>query len=69
MIRTFLETALNVSFRRNVLHSALYQWDVLNNHDIPNPGNHPFLPEEMYSAIREVKEEGLLNLSKMKTLT
>lgn len=69
LTRSFLETALNMSFKRNILHSALYQWNVLLNHEIPYPGNHPFLTEEVFSVIREVKEEGLLNLSSMKSGT
>ena len=69
MIRSFLETALIITFRQNLLHSALYQWNVLNNRDIPNPGKHPYLTEDMFSLIQEVKEEGLLNLANMKSGT
>ena len=63
-IRSFLETAIMKKFRSNLLHAALFQWKILLN--IPNPGKHPYLKEDMFSLIREVKEEGLLNLSKMK---
>ena len=67
MIRLYLETAIMKKFRSNLLHAALFQWNILLNHDIPNPGKHPYLEEDMFSLIREVKEEGLLNLSNMKS--
>ena len=38
---SFLETALNMSFKRNILHSALYQWNVLLNHEIPTLATTP----------------------------
>ena len=69
MIRSFLETALIPNFRRNLFHSALYQWYILENHDIPNPGRHPYMTEDVLVLIKEVKDEGLLNLSHMKTGT
>ena len=66
-IRSFLETAIMKKFRSNLLHAALFQCNILLNHDITNHGKHPYLEEDMVSLIREVKEEGLLNLSNMKS--
>ena len=42
---------------------------MLENHNIPNPGRHPYFTEEVLELIKEVKDEGLLNLSNMKTGT
>ena len=69
MIRSFQETDLLSNFRMNLFHSALYQWYILENHNIPNPGRHPYMTEEVLKLIKEVKDEGLLNLSNMKTGT
>ena len=69
LIRSFLETALVKSFIQNSFHAAQYQWNVLLNHEIPDPGKSPYLTEDMFSLIREVKDEGLLNLSNMKSGT
>ena len=38
----------------------------MDNHDIPDPGKHPYL-SEVLPLIREVKDEGLLNLSSLKS--
>ena len=67
LIRSFLETALIKNFQLNSFHVALFRWNVLLQHDIPNPGNCPYLTGDMFTLIREVKEEGLLNLSNMKS--
>ena len=67
LIRSFLETALILSFKQNGYHAALYQWNILQNHDIPEPTRSPYLTPEIFTLIREVKEEGLLNISTMKS--
>ena len=67
LIRSFLETALIKNFQLNSFHVAQFRWNVLFQHDIPNPGNCPYLTGDMFTLIREVKEEGLLNLSTMKS--
>ena len=67
LIRSFLETAVNKDFILNALHTALFRWNILHQHDIPNLGNHPFISEEVFSLIREVKVEGLLDVAKMKS--
>ena len=64
-IRSFLETAINPTFTNNLYHQALFKWHVEGNHDIPPPKKNPYLSEEFFEHIREVKEEGLLNLAKM----
>ena len=65
LTRSFLETAVNPSFRRNLYHEALYRWHVLNDRKILNPGLTPYYDESFFMRIKEVKEEGLLNVTTM----
>ena len=67
LIRSFIETALDQRFKQNLFHFSIYQWNILYNRDIPDPGRYPYLTEEIFALIREVKEEGLLNISTMKS--
>ena len=67
LIRSFLETALIKNFRKNSFHMALFRWHILHHRDIPDPGNSPYLTNDLFNLIREVKEEGVLNLSHMKS--
>ena len=68
-IRSFLETAIVPKFHQNSYHAAQFRWNVLLERDIPDPGKSPYLTEDMFQLIKEVKEEGLLNLSHMKSGT
>ena len=65
LIKTFLDTAINPNFRRNIYHHALYNWHVEEIRTIPNPGNSPYYSEEFFNEIKLVKSEGLLRLSSM----
>ena len=67
MARSFMESSLNPKFITNIHHQALYLWKVEENRDIPDPGKNPFMTEELWSNIKRVKEEGLLNIGKMTT--
>ena len=67
LIRSFLETAINPKFRRNLYHEALYEWHIENDRSIPNPGLPPYYPDSFFAKIREVKEEGLLNIRTLDT--
>ena len=60
-----METASNLSFRRNLFHEALYSWHVVSDRTILNPGTTPYYDEEFCKRIKGVKEEGLLNVSTM----
>ena len=62
-IKSFLDTAINPAFQNNLYHHALYDWHVLEIRTIPNPGRPPYYTEEFFSAIRSVKNEGLLKIS------
>ena len=65
MIRNFLETALNPAFQANKYHSALFSWYVYNKRDITCPAPSPYYDTTFFDSIRQIKEEGLLNISKM----
>ena len=67
LIRSFLETALIKNFQNNSFHMALFRWHILQHRDIPNPGKSPYLTDDLFNLIREVKEEGALNLAHMKS--
>ena len=65
LIKSFLDTAINLNFKRNIYHQALYAWHVEGDRNIPNPGKPPYYSSEFFDAIRAVKSEGLLRLSGM----
>ena len=57
-----MESAVNPKFRRNIYHEALFKWHIGQDRSIPNPGTPPFYPESFFATIKEVKQEGLLNI-------
>ena len=65
LTRSFTETAQNSNFIRYLHHQALYLWNVEERQDIPEPVKIPYMSEEVWNSIRQVKAEGLLNLSKL----
>ena len=65
LIKSFLDTAINSTFKRNIYHQALYSWHVEGVRTIPDPGHPPYYSTEFFNAIKEVKAEGLLRLSGM----
>ena len=66
LIRTFMETAAHPQFRHSLLHSHMFQYHVLNNTSLPNPGFLPYYPEPFFRTIRKVHEQTPLDV---KTLT
>ena len=66
LIRTFMETAAHPQFRHSLLHSHMFQYHVLNNTYLPNPGFLPYYPEPFFRTIRKVHEQTPLDV---KTLT
>ena len=42
LIRTVIETAANPQFRRSLLHSILFQYHLLGDTIIPDPGYLPY---------------------------
>ena len=65
LIKSFLDTAINPNFKRNIYHQALYNWHVEGVRTIPDPGKPPYYSTEFFDAIRDIKDEGLLRLSGM----
>ena len=65
LIKSFLDTAINLTFKRNIYHQALYAWHVEGDRSIPDPGKPPYYSSEFFEAIRAVKSEGMLRLSGM----
>ena len=64
-IKSFLDTAINPTFRRNIYHQALFHWHVDNLRSIPDPGKPAYYTAEFFNAIKAVKEDGLLQLKSM----
>jgi hypothetical protein len=62
LIKSFLDTAVNPTFKNSLYHRALYNWHVEDIRTIPNPGRPPYYSEDFFTAIKTVKNEGLLNV-------
>ena len=67
LIRSFLESAIHPAFRRNYYHEALYRWHIEDIRSIINPGLPPYYDQTFFNRIKEVKQEGLLNITTMTT--
>ena len=67
LIRTFMETAANPKFRHNLLHSHLFQFHVLGDTSLPDPGFPPYYPQAFFQAIKSVHDNTLLNVKTMST--
>ena len=65
LIKSFLDTAINPTFRRNIYHQALFHWHVESLRSIPDPGKPAYYTAEFFNAIKAVKEDGLLQLKSM----
>ena len=42
LIKSFMDTAMNTTFKTNLYHQALYKWHVEDNRCIPNTGRPPY---------------------------
>ena len=65
-MQTFMETAANPQFRHNLLHWHMFQYHVLGNHSLPNPGFLPYYSQSFFQTIRTVHEQTPLDV---KTIT
>ena len=65
LIRTFMETAAHPQFRHSLLHSHLFQYHVLGDTSLPNPGFLPYYPEAFFQTIKRVHEKTPLNVKTM----
>ena len=66
-ITTFLQTAVQPTFRTNLLHSLLYRKYVLEEADVPGVPTQPppYFTQELFSMIKKVHEESTLNITTM----
>ena len=65
LTRSFLETACHPNFIHSLYHSNLYNFHVLRETSIPDPGFPPFYPKDFFEKIREVHLETPLNVTTM----
>ena len=65
LIRTFLETAAHPQFTHSLLHSHMFQYRILDNKSLPNPGFLPYYPEHFFLIIRKVHEQTPLDVKTM----
>ena len=52
---------------RNIFHEALFKWHVQGIRSIPNPGQPPYYQDCFFTSIKQVVDEGLLNIKTMST--
>ena len=67
LIKSFLETAISPHFICNQFHNALYRWHVLGDTSITDPGHSPYYSPKFFDYIKQVVQEGLLNVACMST--
>ena len=65
LIKTFIDTAINPKFNRNIYHNALYEWNIEGNREIANPGVSPFYTVEFFTAIKAIKTKVQISLAKL----
>ena len=65
MARTFMETAANPEFSHRLDHSTMYEYHVLGNRDIPDPGYTPYYQEDFFALLRDIWEEKGSTVEKM----
>ena len=65
LIRTFMETAAHPQFTHSLLHSHMFQYHVLENKTLPDPGFLPYYPETFFRTIRNVHEQTPLDVKTM----
>ena len=54
LIRTFMETAAHPQFRHSLLHTHLFQYHVLGDTSLPDPGFLPYYPQSFFQTIKKV---------------
>ena len=65
LITTFLETACNPKYSQSLFHSNLFQFYVLEDTSIPDPGLPPFYSNSFFQVIKKVKSESSLMVGAM----
>ena len=67
LIRTFIETAANPTFRHSLYHEVLYRYHVLGEVTLPDPGYPPYYDKTFFDTIKHYKDNSTLNISVMTT--
>ena len=67
LIRTFMETAAHPQFRHSLLHWHMFQYHVLGNDSLPDPGFLPYYPNSFFKSIKNVHENTPLDVRTMST--
>jgi hypothetical protein len=67
LIRSFLETAANPTFRRNLFHEQLFRYHIMLDRSIPNSGFPPYYSPDFFNTIKNAKDDTSLNITMMKT--
>ena len=65
LLTSFLETSTNSKFTHSLYHEALFKYYVLEDRSFPDPGLPPYYPISFFQVIKDMKEQGTLNISKM----
>ena len=56
MIHTFLQTACNPQYIRNLYHEVLFRYHVLQDCSLENPGYTPYYDENFFKTLRNYQE-------------
>ena len=67
LIRTFLETSANPTFRHSLYHETLYRYHVLGEVSLPDPGLPPFYSEDFFKTIQHYHVNSPMNIARMST--
>ena len=67
LIRAFLETSTNPNFRDSLFHEYLYQYHVLGDVSLPNPGLTPYYDQNFFDTIKHYKNTSPLNIAVLST--
>ena len=65
LITSFLESTIIPKFQNSLYHHDLYNWNIEEVRTIPAPSQPPYYDDNFFSCIKDVKNEGLLNIITM----
>ena len=67
LIRTFLETSINPTFKHSLFHEVLFRYHVLGEVSLPDPGLPPYYDKDFFDVIRHYHTTSSLNITSMST--
>ena len=65
LIRTFLETSINPSFRHSLFHEHLFRYHVMGEHSLPDPGYTPYYDRNFFNVIMNYRTSSTMNIATM----